>query len=108
MIKREINSAAQSTGAKSGQLLWPLAGIMLFVILYIFAAILYPGGSQADKRSIGFSWLNNYWCNLVNEKAINGQVNIAQPLAIFAMFILGLSLAVFWYQFAGAMNLKPP
>lgn len=77
----------------------PVFGITVFVVLYIVATILYPGGSQADKNSVGFSWINNYWCNLLNENAINGQHNTAKPVAITGMFVLFLTLALFWFLF---------
>lgn len=77
----------------------PLIGIPCFVLLYIIATLYYPGGSQADPHTVGFSWLHNYWCNLLNNEAINGQVNKAQPIAIAAMVVLCISLAVFWYCF---------
>lgn len=76
-----------------------LSGIPLFVVLYICASFYYPGGSQADSQSKGFSWINNYWCNLLNDTAINGQANDAKPLAITAMAVLCVSLAAFWYFF---------
>lgn len=77
----------------------PLLGIPSFVLLYVWASFYYPGGSQADAQSTGFSWVNNYWCNLLNSTAINGQTNPAQPLAMTAMVVLCISLAVFWYLF---------
>jgi hypothetical protein len=78
----------------------PLLGIPLFVLLYVWASFYYPGGSQADAQSTGFSWVNNYWCNLLNTTAINGQINSAQPIAMTAMVVLCISLAVFWYLFS--------
>lgn len=68
--------------------------------------MLYPGGSQADKKSAGFSWINNYWCNLLNENAINGQHNAARPVALTAMFILCSTLAFFWYLFPDYTNFR--
>ena len=78
----------------------PIIGILIFMALYIFAASLYPGGSQADLYSVGFDWMNNYWCNLMNEVAMNGEINPARPYAIVAMIILCLSLALFFILFA--------
>ncbi|MFN7686718.1 MAG: hypothetical protein ACK5OP_03200 [Sphingobacteriales bacterium] len=78
----------------------PLLGIPLFVLLYVWVSFYYPGGSQADAQSTGFSWVNNYWCNLLNTTAINGQINSAQPIAMTAMVVLCISLAVFWYLFS--------
>lgn len=87
------------TASKKFLLLTPIFGTLLFVILYFIATLFYPGGSQVDKNSVGFSWLNNYWCNLLNEQAINGQYNPAKPIAITAMFILCLTLILFWFLF---------
>ena len=87
------------TTSKKFLLLTPTFGTVLFIILYIIATLFYPGGSQVDKNSIGFSWLNNYWCNLLNEQAINGQLNSAKPIAMIAMLILCLTLILFWFLF---------
>ena len=76
--------------------LLPAGGICAYFALYVVAAALYPGGSQADKASVGFSWLHNYWCNLLNADAINGQPNAAQSVALAAMGVLCVSLIVFW------------
>ena len=86
--------------------LTPFIGSLLFIILYIIAALLYPGGSGTDKTAIGYSWTNNYWCNLLSEKAINGQTNTARPVAVIAMFILCLSLSIFWILFPALTHLK--
>ena len=78
----------------------PVIGIVIFVGLYIFSSTLYPGGSQANLNSEGFDWINNYWCNLMNENGMNGQPNPAKPYSIIAMIILCLSLMFFFIQFA--------
>ncbi|WP_223651097.1 hypothetical protein [Hymenobacter psoromatis] len=77
--------------------LLPAGGMALFVALYALAAALYPGGSPTDKTAPGFSWLHNYWCNLLTTVAINGQPNAAQPVALLAMSVLCASLMLFWY-----------
>jgi len=75
----------------------PVFGIGAFVLLYVAAAWLYPGGSQADKTANGFSWLQNYWCDLLDGTAKNGTTNGGRSVAIVAWFTLCLSLALFWY-----------
>ncbi len=79
--------------------LTPLFGTLFFMCLYVVATQFYPGGSQVNKNSKGFSWLNNYWCNLLNENALNGYHNSARPIAITAMLVLCLTLGNFWYIF---------
>lgn len=93
---------------RSGWLWVPLLGIPIFLILYVWASIYYPGGSQADPHARGFSWIHNYWCNLLNDHAINGQENPAKPIATTAMAILSLSLSVFWLHFPTASLGRPP
>ncbi len=92
--------------SKSIWILTPAFGSFLFIVLYVIAALLYPGGSGTDKAAIGYSWTDNYWCNLLSEKAINGQTNAARPVGVTAMFILCLSLSSFWILFPVLTQLK--
>lgn len=87
------------TGFNKSVILLPIIGALAFVNLYIIATFYYPGGSQHDSNASGFSWLHNYWCNLLNKQAINGEDNTARPIALAAMLVLCFSLAIFWYLF---------
>ena len=82
----------------------PTIGILIFVALYIFSTTLYPGGSQADLNTKGFDWVNNYWCNLFNLKALNGQPNPARPFSIIGMIILWMSLLLFFFMFSEILS----
>jgi hypothetical protein len=101
----------QTNKTKSIWVLTPVFGALVFVLLYVVATVLYPGGSQADKQAAGFSWVNNYWCTLLNDIAINGQPNAAKPVAMTGLFVLCVTLACFWYLFPIYVNpgkkLKP-
>ena len=77
--------------------LLPLIGIALFVIFYIIAAIYYPGGSYVAPNRPGFSFKNNYLCDLLDNHAINGAFNSARIYARIALAILCLSLILLWY-----------
>lgn len=90
---------AQTNKSKNSWVLIPVFGCLLFIVIYIIAALLYPGGSETDKAAVGFSFKNNYWCNLLHDNAINGQRNPAKPFALAGMFILCLSLSIFWIVF---------
>ena len=87
-------------------MLLPIFGTLIFFLLYIISTLLYPGGSQVDTNSIGFSWTNNYWCNLLNENAINGQHNSAKPVALAGMLVLCLTLSFFWFIFPRQLNVS--
>jgi hypothetical protein len=74
------------------------------MVLYGMAARHYPGGSQIDPHSIGFSWTNNYWCNLLDSRAINGMPNGAKPLATVAMGVLCMSLIIFFWGLPASLS----
>lgn len=77
----------------------PVGGILIFVGLYFYAATLYPGGSPVDANSVGYDWMHNYWCSLLNESGMNGMPNPARPVAILAMLVLCSSMVQFFRLF---------
>jgi hypothetical protein len=83
-----------------------LSGIIISVILLAAAAGNYPGGSQADKSSIGFSWEHNYISNLFAEKAVNDAPNTARPWAVSGMIFLSIACALFFVEFSKRIPLK--
>ncbi len=83
-----------------------LSGIIISLIFLIAATRYYPGGSQYDKNSIGYSWKNNYISNVFSVKAVNGFNNTARPLAICGMFFLCASFALFFIGFSKKIPLK--
>lgn len=99
MIKSATNKASRFL---------PIIGIVAYVVLYFIAANLYPGGSRVYPDSAGFDWGNNYWCHLVSENAINGELNVAQPYAHTGMIVLGISMGIFFFQFPSYFILKAP
>ena len=90
----------QKNSSNTALILTPFFGISLYILIYLLATYLFPGGSDFDKTAAGFSWRHNYWCELLAEKAPNGAVNAARPVAIFGMFVLAASLTMFWYLFS--------
>lgn len=95
---------AKTNTTKNIILLTPLFGILVFAFLYVVATFYYPGGSNIDKTTTGFDWLNNYWCDLTGQLAKNGETNSAQPIALTAMIILCSSLVVFWFYVPRLFN----
>ena len=87
--------------------LLPVIGFCLFILLYFIAASLYPGGSEVNQSAKGFSWMHNYWCDLLETHAENGQPNTARTTAIIAMSVLCISIALFWYFIPGLFTFKP-
>lgn len=86
----------------------PTFSIIIFLVLYIYAASLYPGGSKADKQAIGFSWRHNYWCDLFDAIAQNGTASSARPYAIVAMIILCAGFAYLFYLIPQLFDFQDP
>lgn len=99
LLKRNENKTTAHHHTYALWQLLPSFGSVLFVLLYFVATLFYPGGSPFDKEAKGFRWTENYWCNLLNDKAINGLHNSAKPIAFTAMVVLCLALVFFWYHF---------
>lgn len=78
-------------------LLIPFLGIVLFIGFYIVAAFTYPGGSAAYPGHVGFSFWDNYLCDLLDEYALNGEINGGRFYARLALTILSTSLLVLWF-----------
>jgi len=76
----------------------PVAGIAGFIALYLYAASMYPGGTQSNHGTHGYSHLSNYWCDLLDGTAYSGDVNRGRPFAVLATIILPLSLVPLWLQ----------
>lgn len=77
-----------------------LIGIILSLVLLYLATLHYPGGSQADKNSVGYDWLNNYLSNLFSPKAVNGAENTARIWADLGMLFFCSSLLIFYIDFS--------
>jgi|TARA_R110000737_G_scaffold50895_2_gene71980 hypothetical protein len=86
----------------------PMAGILIFVVLYFVAASVYPGGSNLNRHLDGFDWMNNYWCNLTDKRAMNGVVNESRQYAQTGILVLCFSLAYYFYKFPFLFKLKTP
>ena len=98
-------------GAKSGfikpyLILFPLAGIGLFAFLYALSALNYPGGSWNFTDRTGFSFWHNYLCDLLDDYAINGEVNTARFFARAALGILCVSLFWIWFSLSKLFTIK--
>lgn len=84
------------------------AGILLFMLIYAVAATLYPGGNSFNTSAPGFSWRYNYWCNLLNETALNGQPNPGAKIAFTGMVVLSISLSLFFWTAPARLVLSHP
>ena len=77
-----------------------LTGIAISVSLLIIATLNYPGGTDQNMNTLGFSWSENFFSNLFKENALNGATNSAKIWAIISMFFYSFSCALFFYNFS--------
>lgn len=70
--------------------------LVISVILIVIATFVYPGGSLADKNSIGFEWSKNFISNLFAAKAINGSENPSRIWAIIGMAFHSVGYGLFF------------
>jgi hypothetical protein len=85
--------------SRAGRLLsWlvPIAAVLTFAVLYAAAAVIFPGGTRAEPGRTGFSFVHNYWCDLMDATTYGGRANPARPVALAAMVVLCGGLAVLW------------
>jgi hypothetical protein len=73
----------------------------IFVFLYLVAAFMYPGGSWKFPEAEGFSFWNNYLCDLLDHYAIDGELNKGRYTARIALGFLVGALLVLWYYLPG-------
>jgi len=85
-----------------------LLGIIVALSLLIIATLFYPGGSTYDIGAAGFDWAHNYISNLFSPRAVNSVKNASQPWAIAGMFVLSLSIVVFFIRFANKIPDRRP
>ena len=76
----------------------PVLAMVLFVLFYVIAALHYPGGSWNNPKHSGFSFWNNYLCDLLDTYAINGTLNEARIWSRIALAILCAGLFYLWYH----------
>lgn len=62
---------------------------LFFVVTAIYV---YPGGSSLDPHQSGYSLLHNYWCDLLDATAYNGQKNQGRYFAMAAGIMACLAI----------------
>ncbi|WP_133643924.1 hypothetical protein [Zeaxanthinibacter enoshimensis] len=85
-------------------MLLPFLGIILFGLFYTLAAINYPGGSWAKPETIHFSIRHNYLCDLLDEYAVNGELNTGRNFAKISLGMLCGSLMLLWSMLPGILK----
>lgn len=80
-------------------------GFLLSVVSIGIAAYLYPGGSNDNPESTGYSFTQNYITHLVDYNALNGQPNTARPWGVLGIVLMGMTTGLALVRFAKKINL---
>lgn len=75
-------------------------GIILFVVLYLYATTLYDGGTKWDAYRKSWDWIYNYWCDLIWPTTYLEEPNRASKWGIVANLVNCLSFLLFFIAFA--------
>jgi hypothetical protein len=69
----------------------------LYLVVFTLAAMDYPGGSENVPSAKGYSFFNNFLCDVMNPITHGGQFNPARPLATISHLILSATMISFFY-----------
>ncbi len=83
-----------------------LIGIIIGTLLLILSTFYYPGGTSENVNAQGYDWANNYISNLLSPFAVNGEENMARPIAIFGASFLTSSFGIFFLNFSNRIKIK--
>lgn len=72
----------------------------LFVLLTLFAMLLYQGGNSMDHSTPGYIFTQNFFSDLGRTVAHSGRANVASAVMFFiALFMAGAGLILFFLAF---------
>ena len=83
-----------------------LIAVIISLMFFGIASMLYPGGNIFDKNAVGFDWTRNFICNLFAPNAINGNINPSRIWAILGMLFISASFAIFFNHFSQKIPAK--
>ncbi len=76
---------------------FPIFGLGLYIIVFTFAASLYPGGSINHPNANGYSFYHNLLCDAMDPITQSGIINNARFMAVISHLILSFTMISFFY-----------
>lgn len=74
-----------------------IVGIGIYLLLFCVAAYQFPGGNSVDACQEGFSFLHNYWCDLMSSHCPIGVLNASMLPAKIGHIVLSITTAIFFF-----------
>lgn len=87
---------------------FPTVGCCLFLLLITIASINYPGGSEVDECSTGYSWVQNYLCDVIANVSHSNSHHHFHKVGLAAMISLCGGISMFFFFFTDWMKVKGP
>ncbi|MFK7951868.1 MAG: hypothetical protein AB8B73_03410 [Ekhidna sp.] len=75
----------------------PIVGMGLYLVVFVFSAMDYPGGSENVPSAVGYSFFHNFLCDVMNPITHGGALNPARSLAVVSHLILSGTMIAFFY-----------
>lgn len=87
---------------------FPQIGLIVFLILLLIAAILYPGGTILEEQLQVYSFNYNFLSDMGRTHAINGTVNfLSSSIFLLALIIGALSIIGFYIEVQKLFTASP-
>jgi len=98
-LRRPIEHAARGLNRIAPRA--TLVGLSATAVLMAAAGAFYPGGTWAEQARVGHAFWENFWCDLLRERALNGHPNpVASELALLGMVAFGATTLLHWLVLA--------
>lgn len=85
---------------------FPIFGMGLYIIVFYFATVAYPGGSINYPNANTYSFSHNFLCDAMNPITQSGNINTARFIAVISHLILGLTMISFFCVLPKIFNVK--
>ena len=86
----------------------PTVGCCLFLLLITIASINYPGGSEVEECSAGYSWVHNYLCDVIADVSHSNSHHHFHKVGLAAMICLCGGISMFFFYFPDWMKVQGP
>lgn len=85
----------------------PALAVGVATVLFVVAAMRYPGGTAESPSSVGYSWTHNFVSALFQPRALNGAPNEARLMAVIGATVLCVALAVVFVVLSRRIGSRP-
>lgn len=76
---------------------FPIIGLGLYLTLFVITTNDYSGGSINAPNAVGYSFFDNFLCDVMTRTSAGSMQNNMRSLAIVAHWILSFTMIIFFY-----------